>query len=108
MEKFSLHKGVVAFLNQANIDTDQIIPKQFLKKINREGYGEHLFHDWRYLQNGDENPKFTLIKFTLISGTCRDTFPGAIHGGREGEGGRGGPAASSLGSYIDTLTIKGG
>ena len=47
-------------LDRANVDTDQIIPKQFLKAIGRTGFGEHLFHDWRFLANGTPNPEFPL------------------------------------------------
>ena len=52
MQKFTTLKGVVAPLDQANIDTDQIIPKQYLKSINRSGFGPSLFDDWRYLDPG--------------------------------------------------------
>lgn len=47
-------------LDRANVDTDQIIPKQFLKSIARTGFGKHLFHDWRYLPDGRPNPEFPL------------------------------------------------
>ncbi len=62
MDKFSSHKGQIAPLDQANIDTDQIIPKQFLKSTERVGFGKHLFHDWRYLddQGTENNPEFNL------------------------------------------------
>jgi 3-isopropylmalate/(R)-2-methylmalate dehydratase small subunit len=50
----------VATLDRANVDTDQIIPKQFLKAIGRTGFGEHLFHDWRYRADGAPNPDFEL------------------------------------------------
>ncbi|WP_371376899.1 3-isopropylmalate dehydratase small subunit [Thalassotalea aquiviva] len=64
MEKFSTHTGTVAPLDRANIDTDQIIPKQFLQKTTRTGFAEHLFHDWRYLdyEGTKENPEFILNK----------------------------------------------
>ena len=62
MEKLIIHKGKVALLNRANVDTDQIIPKQFLKKIGKTGFGKYLFFDWRYLDNGDLNPDFELNK----------------------------------------------
>ncbi len=45
----NIHTGSAMPLNQANVDTDQIIPKQFLTSVSRSGYGKHLFHDWRYL-----------------------------------------------------------
>ncbi len=60
MKSFKNHRGLIATLDKANVDTDQIIAKQFLKKITRTGFGEHLFHDWRYLPDGKLNPKFEL------------------------------------------------
>ncbi len=60
MEAFSSHRGVVATLDRANVDTDQIIPKQFLKSIKRTGFGESLFFDWRYGDDGKPNPSFEL------------------------------------------------
>jgi len=60
MEPFRTHRGLIAALDRANVDTDQIIPKQFLKAIGRTGFGEHLFHDWRYLPDGRPNPAFPL------------------------------------------------
>ena len=60
MNKFIKHTGIVAPLDRANVDTDQIIPKQFLKRIERTGFGEFLFFDWRYLADGTPNPKFIL------------------------------------------------
>lgn len=60
MNKFTQHSGIVAPLDRANVDTDQIIPKQFLKRIERTGFGEFLFFDWRYLPDGSPNPKFIL------------------------------------------------
>ena len=60
MKQFKKHSGLVAPLDRANIDTDQIIPKQFLKRIERTGFGEFLFYDWRYLPDGQPNPSFVL------------------------------------------------
>ena len=60
MEPFKNHRGVVALLDRANVDTDQIIPKQFLKSIARTGFGPHLFQDWRYRPDGSPNPGFPL------------------------------------------------
>jgi 3-isopropylmalate/(R)-2-methylmalate dehydratase small subunit len=60
MEAFTSHRGKIATLDRANVDTDQIIPKQFLKSIRRTGYGENLFFDWRYLPDGKPNPDFEL------------------------------------------------
>lgn len=60
MNAFQSHRGLIAVLDRANVDTDQIIPKQFLKSIARTGFGEHLFHDWRYLSDGTPHPDFEL------------------------------------------------
>jgi len=69
MEKFTVHAGIVAPLDRGNVDTDQIIPKQFLKSIKKTGYGPNLFDAWRYLDHGEpgmdhakrpRNPDFVL------------------------------------------------
>ncbi len=60
MEKFTKLSSIVAPLDRANVDTDQIIPKQFLKRIERTGFGEFAFFDWRYLEDGVPNPDFIL------------------------------------------------
>ncbi len=60
MQPFTTHSGVVACLDRANVDTDQIIPKQFLKRIERTGFGQFLFFDWRFLPDGSPNPEFEL------------------------------------------------
>ena len=60
MEVFKTHRGLIATLDRANVDTDQIIPKQFLKSIARTGFGEHAFADWRYRPDGSANPDFEL------------------------------------------------
>ena len=60
MQPFRKHTGLVAPLDRANVDTDQIIPKQFLKRIERTGFGEFLFFDWRYLPGGEPNTAFVL------------------------------------------------
>ena len=60
MEPFTSHTGIVATLNRSNVDTDQIIPKQFLKSIKRTGYGPNAFFDWRYKDNGEPEPDFEL------------------------------------------------
>jgi len=60
MNKFTKHFGKTVALYQPNIDTDQIIPKQFLKRIERTGYGEFLFYDWRFNTNGTPNSDFVL------------------------------------------------
>jgi 3-isopropylmalate/(R)-2-methylmalate dehydratase small subunit len=69
MEKFTVHNGLVAPMDRANVDTDAIIPKQFLKSIKRTGFGQNLFDEWRYLDHGEPgqdcstrplNPDFSL------------------------------------------------
>ncbi len=60
MEAFKTHKGLIVTLDRANVDTDAIIPKQFLKSIARTGFGESLFFDWRYLPDAKPNPEFIL------------------------------------------------
>jgi len=60
MDALTTVTGLVAPLDRANVDTDQIIPKQFPKRIERTGYGEFAFFDWRYLEDGVPNPDFIL------------------------------------------------
>jgi len=60
MNAFSKHTGLVATLDRVNVDTDQIIPKQFLKRIERSGFGEFLFYDWRFNPDGSPKPDFEL------------------------------------------------
>jgi len=61
MKSFTVHSGVVATMDRANVDTDQIIPKQFLKRIERTGFGQFLFFDWRFHEDGTTaNPEFEL------------------------------------------------
>ena len=60
MDPFKNHRGLVVTLDTANVDTDQIIAKQFLKSIKRTGFGEQLFYDWRFLPDGKPNPTFPL------------------------------------------------
>ena len=60
MEPLERVHGIVAPLDRMNVDTDQIIPKQFLKRVERTGFGEFLFFDWRYLEDGTPNPDFVL------------------------------------------------
>lgn len=62
MEKFEKHRGVAAPLNMINIDTDKLIPKQFLKTIKRTGLGKHLFNEIRFNADGSENEDFVLNK----------------------------------------------
>jgi len=71
MDQFTVHEGLVAPLDRANVDTDAIIPKQFLKSIRRTGFGPNLFDEWRYLDHGEPgqdcsarpvNPDFVLNK----------------------------------------------
>ena len=60
MQPFKEHTGVVAVLDRVNIDTDQIIPKQFLKRVERTGFGQFLFFHWRFQESGQQNPDFEL------------------------------------------------
>jgi len=60
MQPFTIHTGRIAVLDRANVDTDQIIPKQFLKRVERTGFGEFLFYDWRFLPDGELNAGFEL------------------------------------------------
>lgn len=60
LEPFKNHRGFVVPLDRANVDTDQIIPKQFLKLIQKSGYGKYLFFDWRFDVDGNERPEFIL------------------------------------------------
>ena len=62
MEPYLKHDSVAALMDRSNVDTDQIIPKQFLKKVERSGFGIHLFHDWRYNDDGTDNAEFELNK----------------------------------------------
>lgn len=63
MQPYNKHESIAALMNRSNVDTDQIIPKQFLKKVERSGFGVHLFHDWRYNDDGvTPNPEFELNK----------------------------------------------
>ena len=60
MQAFTKHTGLVATMDRANVDTDQIIPKQFLKRIERSGFGQFVFFDWRFKDDGSDNPEFEL------------------------------------------------
>jgi 3-isopropylmalate/(R)-2-methylmalate dehydratase small subunit len=60
MKAFTSHTGRVAALSRVNVDTDQIIPKQFLKRIERTGFGQFLFFDWRFRADGSPDPDFEL------------------------------------------------
>lgn len=92
MEPFKTFTGIVAPLEALNVDTDQIIPKQFLKRIERTGYGDVLFYDWRYLNDGvTPNPEFEmnapryggasvlLTKDNFGCGSSREHAPWALH-----------------------------
>ena len=79
MEPFSKHTGIAAPLDRVNVDTDAIIPKQFLRKIERTGFGQHLFHEWRYTDYAgtQENPDFVLNRPEYREATVlltRDNF----------------------------------
>ncbi|MCK0473559.1 3-isopropylmalate dehydratase small subunit [Halalkalibacter sp. APA_J-10(15)] len=60
MEPIIKHEGFVATMDRVNVDTDQIIPKQFLKRVERTGFGQFLFYDWRFLDDGSPDPTFEL------------------------------------------------
>lgn len=60
MKPFRNHTGLAAVLDRPNVDTDQIIPKQFLKRVERTGFGQFLFYDWRFLPDGRPDPDFPL------------------------------------------------
>lgn len=62
MEPIIVHEGNTAVLPRVNVDTDQIIPKQFLKRVERTGFGQFLFFDWRFLSDGTPDPSFELNK----------------------------------------------
>ncbi|MDP3009475.1 MAG: 3-isopropylmalate dehydratase small subunit [Methylococcales bacterium] len=62
MQPYTKHESIAALMNRSNVDTDQIIPKQFLKKVERSGFGQHLFHDWRFNDHGSDNADFELNK----------------------------------------------
>jgi 3-isopropylmalate/(R)-2-methylmalate dehydratase small subunit len=90
MEEFKKFTGLVVPVDRVNVDTDAIIPKQFLKRIERTGFGQYLFFEWRFLENGEVNPEFNLNKAryngasVLISranfgcGSSREHAPWAI------------------------------
>jgi len=100
MERFVTHDGLVAPLDRANVDTDAIIPKQFLKSIKRSGFGPNAFDEWRYLDHGEpgqdcaqrpRNPKFVLnqeryrgasillARSNFGCGSSREHAPWALH-----------------------------
>ena len=79
MQPFIKHTGIAVPLNRVNVDTDAIVPKQFLRKIERTGFGQHLFHEWRFLdyEGTKENPDFVLNKPVYRKATvllARDNF----------------------------------
>ncbi len=91
MRPFTVHTGIVAPLEIMNVDTDQIIPKQFLKRIERTGYGDVLFFDWRYLEDGKtpapefelnapryQNASILLAKDNFGCGSSREHAPWAL------------------------------
>ncbi|PTX55125.1 3-isopropylmalate/(R)-2-methylmalate dehydratase small subunit [Melghirimyces profundicolus] len=69
MEAFTKHTGKVVPLDRANVDTDQIIPKQFLKRVERTGFGQYLFYNWRFDMNGNPDPEFELNREEYAGGT---------------------------------------
>lgn len=91
MEAFKRHTGLVATLDRVNVDTDQIIPKQFLKRIERSGFGQFLFYDWRFKADGALDPEFELnqprfagasillARANFGCGSSREHAPWALH-----------------------------
>jgi len=75
MQPFTTYSGRAVSLPRANVDTDQIIPKQFLKRIERTGFGPALFYDWRYLADGTLNPEFELNRPGAAGATILVTGP---------------------------------
>ncbi|MCA9178476.1 MAG: 3-isopropylmalate dehydratase small subunit [Planctomycetales bacterium] len=69
MQAFTKHTGRVAAMDRADVDTDQIIPKQFLKRIERNGFEDYLFFDWRFDDNGAEDPSFELNQPAMRNAT---------------------------------------
>ena len=69
MKAFVKHEGLVAALDRVNVDTDQIIPKQFLKRIERTGFDDCLFFDWRFLPDGSPDPAFELNQLRYAGAT---------------------------------------
>jgi 3-isopropylmalate/(R)-2-methylmalate dehydratase small subunit len=90
MEAYKNHNSTAALMNRNNVDTDQIVPKQFLKKVERTGFGAHLFHDWRFNADGSDdltfelnNPAFKGAKVLVAGdnfgcGSSREHAPWAI------------------------------
>lgn len=77
MTPFIKHRGRVATLDRVNVDTDQIIPKQFLKRIERTGFGQYLFYDWRFRDDGSPDPDFELNQSRFAGASIlltRDNF----------------------------------
>src|SRR5205085_8414836 len=91
MEAFKRHTGLVATLDRVNVDTDQIIPKQSLKRIERSGFGQFLFYDWRFKADGSLDPGFELnqprfagasvllARANFGCGSSREHAPWALH-----------------------------
>ena len=84
MEPFRRHEGRMAPLDRANVDTDQIIPKQFLKRIERTGYGPFLFYDWRARLNpaGPRSCDWTSRRSARPAPGCRGSCPGTSNSPR--------------------------
>lgn len=90
MQAYKKHTSIAALINRNNVDTDQIVPKQFLKKVQRTGFGAHLFHDWRFNADGSDdltfelnNPAFSGARILVTGdnfgcGSSREHAPWAI------------------------------
>jgi 3-isopropylmalate/(R)-2-methylmalate dehydratase small subunit len=87
MQPFRVHSGLLAPLDRANVDTDQIIPKQFLKRIERTGFGKFLFYDWRYDEQGTPRADFVLNQpqyagaTVLVAGSAAFGHPDGVAAG---------------------------
>ena len=78
MEKFRSFKGIVLPIDRSNVDTDAIIPKQFLKSIHRTGFGKNLFDEWRYLDHGEPGASILLTRDNFGCGSSREHAPWAL------------------------------
>ena len=86
MKPFTKHTGLVAPMDRVNVDTDQMVPKQFLKALTREGFGRVLFYDWRYLPGEKPNPEYHVNPNANFKGNeVRDGRGHVTEGGGGGE-----------------------
>ena len=102
MEPIKIHKGKTVPLMNDNIDTDQIIPKSFLKRTEKSGYGKYAFDEWRYLKDGSDNPEF------ILNDANRQEATILISGDNFGCGSSREHAAWALKDYRFRVVIAGG